>query len=446
MSGLVKALNSLPLVSTTEYSYLCPKTGYRVYQQPYKWFPVDNNIYQGRGTNRIRFDIPNTNIWNFTPGYITFDLTLTSDGIVLPPSILPPYVRMREGTWSFIQRARHLDNLQPIEEIFPYNLIYSFLWTFVQNQVYANQVGPDLLGIGTQTTRNLWGTQTRKFCLPINLSWITTGPFPAKYMRNTQSIELFLEDPSVCLESNCGALNYTMSNVEIHAFKMLPGFPGTEIGATFIHEWEESLAREIRSGQYKVMVDQWDWYQNASVQVTGDYLIPIKTAAIKGIYTVLSNVNNVGNPQIDYTMNTYPKLDVSQFYLKVFTMLYPEQPVECRGKAIEAYQFYLAYVNGWRISGFLNSDQPDFPNAINSVPVENDEFNSIAFAMIADFRSTRYKDAINPIFNTDSSSTDTRFYLRFDTAPPAGTSLYHFAQSSSIFGVDANGYTYCQLN
>lgn len=446
MSNLQKVMNSLPLAVTSEYSYLCPKTGYRVYQQPYKWFPVDNNIYQGRGTNRIRFDIPNTNIWNFTTGYLTFDLTLTSDGVVIPPSILPPYVRIREGTWSLIQRARHLDNLQPIEEQFPYNLIYSFLWTFVQNQSYANQIGPDLLGIGTQSTRNAWGTITKKFCLPINLSWISTGPFPAKYMRNTQSMEFFLEDPSVCLESNCGALNYTMSNVELHALKMLPGFPGTEISVMQSMEWEDMLYRSIRAGEYKVMVDQWDWYQNTPVQITGDYLIPIKTAAIKGIYTVLSNVNDTGNPQVNYTMNTYPKLAISQFYLKVFTMLYPEQPVECRDGAIEAYQFYLSFINAWRISGFLNSDQPDYPNAISSVPIESDEFNSIAFAMIADFRSTRYRDAINPIFNTDSSSTDTRFYLRFDAPPPAGTSLYHFALSSSIFGVDSNGNTYVLLN
>lgn len=445
MSALPKILNALPLVHTSEYQYVCPKTGYKVYQQPFKWFPVDNNQYQGRGTNRIRFDIPNTNIWNLIPGYLSFDLTLSSDGIVIPPSVLPPYVRIRQGTWSLINRARHLDNLQPIEEIFPYNIIYNFLWTFKQSSDYANAVGPDLMGIGTKNQRNIWGAGTFKFLMPIYLGWIRAGPFPAKYMKNTQSIEFFLEDPSVCLESNCGALNYTMSNVELHAYKMLPGFPGTEMSIESL-AWEETLRRQIDSGEYKVMIDYWDWYQNTPVQITGDYLVPIKTAAIKGIFTVLSNVNNVGNPQIDDTMNTYLKLQTSQYYLKVFTNLYPEQPVECRGMAIEAYMFYLNYVNAWKIGGFLNEDQPDFPNSQSDVPVSIQEFNDIAFAMIADFRSTRYRDCINPIFNTDSSTTDTRFYLRFDAPPPAGTSLYHIAESSAIYGLTSRGETYAQLN
>jgi hypothetical protein len=445
MQPLARILQTLPTVSTSEYQWLCPKTGYKVYQQPYKWFTVDNNNYQGRGTNRIRFDIPNTHIWNFTTGYISFFLTLHSDGIVQPPSVLPPYVRIRQGVWSLIQRARHLDNMQMIEEQFPYNILYNFLWRFVQNQEYGNQIGPDLLGIGTQATRNGWGTITKKFLMPVNLSWLRAGPFPAKFMKHMQSIEFFLEDPNTCLESNCGNLNYTISTVEFHAYKMLPGLPGTEEPGNYF-AWENTVRNSIESGEYKIMLDQWDFYQNTPVQITGDYLIPVKTAAIKGIYTVISNVNNVGNPQVNNTMTDFVKQTLAQYQLKFFSNFYPEQPVECRVEAIEAYMFYLNYVNGWRISGFLNADQPDFPNAINSVPVNVEDFNGTGFVMIADFRSTRYRDSINPILNTDNSNTDTRFYARFDAPPNAGTSFYHFAESSSIVGLTTRGETYQILN
>jgi hypothetical protein len=250
----------------------------------------------------------------------------------------------------------------------------------------------------------------------------------------------------VCLESNCGNLNYTISNVEIHAYKMLPGMPGVTTNVIHGMVWEDQFRRQIESGEYRVMVPYWDWYQNTPVQITGDYLIPVKTAGIKSIVTVESNVNNVGNPQVDDTMNTFLKNAVSQYQLKVFTLQYPEQPVECRVDAKEAYMFYLNFVNAWRMEGYINARQPDFPNAINDVPVEIDEFNTTAFAMIADFRSERYHDVINPIFNTDTSTTDTRFYLRYDVAPPVGTCLYHFVESNAIFGLTSKGETLAILN
>lgn len=447
MSALPRILSSLPTIETDEYKIDQPKMGVHVYQQPWKFFPVDNNVYKGRGQNRVRFEIPNSCIFNFGPGYLTVDVTLESNGVLLPPigPLLPAYLRLRNGIWSCINRARHLDNLQPIEEIFPYNLIYGFKWRFIQNQPYATAVGPDLLGIGTQANRNAWGAITKKYIIPLDLGWIRAGPFPAKYMRNAQSIELFLEDPSVCMETNLGSPNYTFSNMELHVYKMLPGFPGVE-NQIQGNLWEDSLRREIQSGNYRVMIDYWDWYQNTPLAVQGDYLIPIKTACIKSITSVFANVNSVGNTQINDTMVVYPKLDVSQYFLKIFTNLFPEQPVECRDNAIEAYMFYLNWINTWKINAFPTGDQPTFPNAITDIPIDIDTFNASAFLMNADFRSTRYRNCINPILNTDTSTTDTRIYVRFDVPPPAGTCMYHFAESSAIIGLTNQGDTYVNLN
>lgn len=445
MSALPRVLSALPVVQTDEYGYICPKTGVHVYQQPYISFPVDNNQYRGRGQNRIRFDIPNSCIFNFSSGYISFDVTLQTDGIVQPPSILPPYQRLRNGIWSVAQRLRHLDNLQPIEEIFPYNLIYSFKFVFQQNQPYAQTVGPDLLGVGTTANRNAWGLITKRYVMPIGLNWITSGPFPAKFLRNTQSIEIYLEDPNVCMETNCGNANYIISNCEIHCYKLLPGFPGVDNAISSV-AWEDGFKRSIMAGEYRVMIDCWDWYQNTPLAITGDYLVPIKTACIKGIYTVFANVNNVGDTQVNNTMTTFPKLDLSQFFLKVFTNLWPEQPVECRNNAIDAYMFYMNWLNAWKIDAFPTGDQPTYPNAIVSIPISIDTFNQSAFACIADFRSTKFKEAINPILSTDQSNTETRIYLRFNTPPPAGSCAYHFSESSAIIGITANGETYAQLN
>jgi hypothetical protein len=438
---LARILNTIPTVTTDEYRLDGPKMGEYVCQSPWITYPVDNGRYQGRGQNKFRFDIPDTGIFNFNSSYIKVTVTTSNNGTKINPADpTAPYVRVRQGIWSIINKMRHLDNLQPIEEIFPYNLIYGFKWRYFQNQPYANSVGPYLLGIGTKANRNLWGSQSWEYVVPCDLSWIRAGPFPAKLMLNTQSIEITLEDPNVCLESNMLGLNYEVTNVELHVDKMLPYFPGSD---TMIQgqAWEEKIKRTIESGEYKVMVDKWDWYQNLPVAISCDFIIPIKKALLEWVVTVFSNVASIGDPTVDDTMITYPKLDCVQYYMKIFTNMFPEQPVECRNQAIAAYEFYLQMLNAWKMNGFPTSDQPTFPNAICDVPIDLVTFNANTFFMSVDLRSTRYRDCINPLVNTDNTSTDMRFYLRLNSAPPANTSIYHFAHSKMVIALTPRGET-----
>lgn len=438
-------INSLPTAHDGEFKIDYPKVGKNVYREPYWWNPIDNGSYSGNGNKQIRIDIPKEHIWDFTTAYLSADVVVTSNGI--PVNANPGYIRLANGTWNMFERVRHLSNLQPIEEMYPYNLIFNFQWIFEQSQEYENLYG-ELFGVGTQAQRNAWATGVRRYHFPIDLGWINSGPFPAKYINPLQSIEILLADPNQCIESNYGNLGYTLSNVQLHAYKLTQKFPGVINDARGI-SWEEGFARLIRSGGYKVMLDYWDWYQNAPLSQQGDYLIPVKTAAIQGIYTVLGNSNNISNPLLNDRLLTYPKLNVNQYWLRVFQKLYPEQPVECRDNAIEAYQFYVNWVNCWHFSGFPSNDPSD-PDPITEIPLSISEFNTDAFAMIADFRSVRKVPSINPLFNTDSSTSDIRFYLRFETGPapnpPVGTCLYHFVRSSSIFGITPDGNVYTQLN
>lgn len=438
---LARILSNLPTVTTDEYRLDCPKMGEHVCQSPWIMYPVDNGRYQGRGQNKFRFDIPDTGIFNFGSSYIKVTVTTSNNGTKINPADpTAPRVRVRQGIWSIINKMRHLDNLQPIEEIYPYNLTYSLKWRYFQNQTYANAVGPYLLGIGTQANRDLWGSQTYSYVLPCDLSWIRAGPFPAKYMLNTQSIEITLEDPNVCLESNMLGLNYEVTNVELHVDKMLPSFPGVE-SILQLPPWEDKIKRTIESGDYRVMVDKWDWYQNLPVAISCDFIIPIKKALLEWIITVFSNVANIGDPTVNDTMISYPKLDCVQYYMKIFTNMFPEQPVECRDTALAAYQFYLQMLNAWRMNGFPTGDQPTYPNAICDVPIDLVTFNLNTFFMSIDLRSTRYRDCINPLVNTDNTSTDMRFYLRLNSSPPANTSLYHFAHSKMIIALTPRGET-----
>ena len=445
MSQLSRVLSALPKAETDEYKIAFPRMGENVFRQPWKFFAADNNLTRGRGHTRLRFEIPNTNVFDFSSGYISFDVSIESNGIVEAPSVLPAYKRIRNGIWSLVQRAKHLDNMQTIQETYPYNLIYGLKWAMLQNRPYGSTVGPDLMGIGTATQRNAWGETTVRFVLPLDLGWFKAGPFPAKYMKHQQAIELTFEDPNVCIESNCGALNYTVSNAEFHCYKLLPSWPGVENQIEGI-AWEERLKRTIQSGDYRVMADWWDFFQNTPIAIQGDYILPIKTACIKGIYTTFANVNDISNPQVNDTMINFPKYDLDQFFFKIFSTHFPEQAIEARGKGIEPYMLYLNWLNAWKIDGFPTGDQPTFPNAITDIPVSLQLFNTFSFVCVGDFRSTRFRDAINPILNTLGSTADVRMYLKFLSAPPVGTSTNHFTESSVIFGLTPTGETYTQLN
>lgn len=431
----------LPLTDGSEYKITHPKVGVAVYNEPYFWNPIDNGTYSARGNNRIRFDIPNSDIWNFQIAWMAVDLTITTDGI--PTDLNPAYQRMSNGIWNAIERVRHLSNLAPIEEIYPYWNIYSWQWVFEQNDIIEQTFGTQF-GVATQAERNAWGLITKRFILPLDLGWLSSGPFPAKLLASTHSVELFLIPPSQFVETNCGNVNFTFSNMELHAYKLTSKFPGVINEFTGI-TWEEGFTRMVRAGKYEVMLDYWDWYQNNNLTVQGDYLIPVKTAAIQGIYTVFGNVNTLADTLTNDRQMTFPKHDISQFQLKIFSKLFPEQPVDCRDDAFQAYQFYLNDVNGWFISGFPAVD-PTSPDAINEAPIKIAEFNNDAFVMIFDFRSIRKVPSINPIFNSDVYTGDIRLTVRFNVAPPAGTCLYHLVRSSSIFKVTPSGDVEVQLN
>ncbi len=434
-------MNRLSEADTSEYRVNTPKMGITVYNEPYYWNPIDNGTYSARSNNRIRIDIPNTDIWNFQNGWLAADLTLSSDGI--PTDGNPAYLRMGNGSWNAFERVRHLSNLSPIEEMYPYWSLYSFQWIFEQSEIIEQSFHTEL-GIGTQASRNTWGAITKRFIFPLDLGWISAGPFPAKYVNATQSVEFFLADPNQFIESNCGNLNFVLSNVEMHAFKMTNKFPNlvNEYRGT---SWEEGFARFVRSGSYEVMLDYFDWYQNTPIAQQGDYLVPVKTAAIQSICTVFGNVLEISNPLINDRILTFPKLSVGQYQYKIFSKLYPEQPVDCRNEGFQPYQFYLNYVNAWTINGFPGAI-PNSPDAINEAPVKLIEFNTDAFAMIADFRSTKKVSSINPIFNSDASTGEIRINIRFDAAVPAGTCTYHIVRSSSIFGLKADGTPWVALN
>ena len=431
-----------PMADDSELRYQCPKLGKYVFREPYWWNPIDNGTYRGRGNKQLRIDIGSENIYDFEDAYLAVDIEIKHNGIAVGPD--PGYVRLANGAWNIVERARHLNNMKPIEEIYPYNLTYNKEWVLKQPADLQSN-GATFAGIGTKNQREIWASEIRTYRIPIMLGWINAGPFPAKYLCEKQSIEFLMADPSQCIESNYGDLDYIVSKVELHANKLCERFPGIHNGMQH-SSWEAGFAEVIRRGEYAVMFKSYDWYQNAPLVNTGDYLVPIKTRAIDKIETVFGNTLDLTNPLIDDRLLTYPKLDTVQFWIRIFDRLYPEQPVECRKEAIEAYQFYLSSVNAHALSGFPNSD-PTKPDPINEQPVTVEEFNSDSFVMVTDFRSLLKTHSINPVFDTDFSRTDIRFYLRLETGTviPPGACLYHFATSSAIIGIK-DGKAYQKLN
>lgn len=448
MQSTSSVIARLPQVQDHEYAVTLPKIGVIVYNEPYYWNPIDNGTYNANSNNRIRIDIPNTDIWNFQNAWLAVDLAITSNGIAVDAN--PPYVRMSNGIWNAVERVCHLSNLSRIEEQFPYWQLFSYQWVFEQSE-QVEQTFRGVLGIGTQAQRNAWamnggpatGGVKKRFVIPLDLGWISSGPFPAKYINTLQSIEIFLQNPNQFIESNCGNLNFSISNVEMHAYKMTAKFPNVvnELRGT---TWEDGFRNFIRSGNYSVMLDYFDWYQNTPIAQQGDYLIPVKTAAIQGIYTVFGNIQDVSNPLINERLLTFPKLNISQFQLKIFSKMFPEQPVDCRDDAFQAYWFYLNQIGGWRINAFPGLDPMN--DSMNEVSVLIENFNTDSFVAVFDFRSVKKVPSINPIFNADNSTGEVRINLRFDSPVPAGTCTYHIVRSSSIFGLTAEGTPWTALN
>src|SRR6201985_3122746 len=155
----------------------------------------------------IRIAIPNGSIYDTRNGYLTFNAAITKTG--------GTYARFASGIFSMFNRIRVLAGATGIKDIRDYDRITTILTELFQPILSTGNVGVTSMGFGTQAQRNALGSGADYAC-PLYSGVFGTELLPFDNIPNQIWLELYLEDPTACVETDGTLPITTISNIIFH--------------------------------------------------------------------------------------------------------------------------------------------------------------------------------------------------------------------------------------
>lgn len=373
------------------------------------WYPESSGTFSSDGNKVIRFELPDLGCYDFQRSAMYMIITVEQT-----PALVDPYVRFPNGIWNIFNRVRHLDGAAPVEDRNDSNIIDSFWWLFQQDPTVAQSLGDSLLGFGTETERSARAiagtTESKQYAIPYPLNFLTSGIMPLrKFLK--QYVEFYLAPPNTYIETNGTNTVVRVTGVEWH-FSQIEG-----------DAYVRRLENDVDSGRFQVSFDGWQLFQNANLTVNNNLVISHRSRAFKGVFTKFRQGNELNDTSVNQKFWTHPKLGCIDYQYRILGDLWPELPVDCRGKGHRNYIDYLKWTNTWH----ANAHSKDAPN------VDIVEFNDTAFVVMGDFtndpRTIEKPWVINNI-STSKMNTDLQLNVRFDVPPPAGYVADHLINYS----------------
>lgn len=200
-------LGTLPIVIPDSIKFATPKQGPPGTRKEFR-LPPAASTYATNTDNIVRFFFNNDSVIDFTRGGIAFDLTITAPGAT--------YVRLAQGVWSIFNRVRLTTGVE-LEDIREYGRLHSSLFEMYREPDVGAVLG-EVYGYGTQAERNTWGaTAANDYMMPLLAGLFLSGPLPMGIFSQRVQLELYLEDPLRCVETDsAGPVVITLTNVYFH--------------------------------------------------------------------------------------------------------------------------------------------------------------------------------------------------------------------------------------
>lgn len=393
-----------------------------------------DNVNSSNGNNIIHFDLP-AETMDLRNGFLIVTVTLSKTG--------GTYVRLAQGSWSWIDYIRVSAGGGYDDRIQYYNRCYSMLWNTTVSAEVQSTIGQDLLGLGTQATRNTWGADTNgtQYVIPIRCGLLNQGFLPLKNLctpTNGQSVfvEIVIDNPANFMETDGTNPQITITNCR-WSYDQLIGDSERSSGADM---FEAAIASEISRGLvlgYK----HWATYQQPVINSSSDIPINSKVSSLNAIITTIVDGANLNNTAVNDKFTTWPKIfsnaaTYNTFQWQINNNWIPFEPIDCTNDALRAFMHLLRFQGVWESKGIMQ-----FP-----APVTLDAFNDDQFVLVGDFYSAgrniwRIQDEERQFndLNIFTSQTYPLLRVELNAAPPAQTIAYNFVHHNVIVTVDSRG-------
>jgi hypothetical protein len=371
--------------------------------------PSDNNTY-GTNTQRIvKFVIPNEHIVDFRQGYVAFDLTVTVTG--------GTYARLAQGVWSAFDRVRIKGATSgEVEDLRMYNLLQTVLYEALVEEGISGTLGESLWGVGTTVQRNAWAAGKR-YGMPLLCGLLSKSVLPLKFMTDVIEVELYLADPSTCVETDGSDPVITLNNLKLHYEKIRAD-----------RAYEQNLKDQIATKGINFHFKSYEHFGNNVTAARTSNQINHRADSVDFVINLFRDQNTMNDPTVNDKFLTWGKNNVTQYQTMINGERHPEEPIECQGDAIQAYITLLKWQRKWVVDG-LKEDPPTIDGAA---------FNSNKFLMIQDLRAHLESDVINPR-GTATHSADMQLDVLMSAAPGTPLQLDSFVGYHMVVNISPSG-------
>jgi hypothetical protein len=361
--------------------------------------PSASALYSSSTEKIVRFYFNNDGLIDCRKGYIAFDLNLTVTG--------GTYQRLSQGVWSIFDRVR-LTVGEELEDILEYNLLSSLLFESLRDEDIGDVIGPSCYGFATQAERNTFGQQpTTSYAMPLFVGFFGTGVLPVGLLKQRLQLELYLADPTKCVETDGSNPIITLTNLYFHYDDLALG------------EAMQAELFSVAQGGIQYPFRKFTHYTQPIISARNNLVIPHAGAGIETLLHVIRRSDNQSVMTTNDKFLTYLALTVTDHQLRINSDLYPPERTDCTGP--QAYVQYLKYIDKWLLNGVFRN-----PPAISI-----SEYQTTRFIIVNQIETYPDEGLINPM-TTQTAGSNMFLMLNMSLAPSIPVSLDTFVQSYGV--------------
>lgn len=338
----------------------------------------EQNLYASNNNRLVRFPIPNSYLLDTRYGYITFNCTVTVTG--------GTFLQIAQGIFSIFNRLRIIQGSTAIEDILDWNRIYAALWEMTVPFLVTSAIANPAMGFGTQLQRQAQ-TNNYFFVLPLFSGVLNTELLPLQNINNGLWLELYIEDPTKCIETDGATPIITVTSLLFHVERL-------ELDPSYM----AFIRSFVASNGLTLGFHTWTRYVNVlATSSRQDIQINHRSSSLNGILNFFINSATLNTTtSLDKFLN-WIQLTETQTQLFINQVIFPDEPIDVSyANAIEGYQAYCRWEKKWKLNGFLDI----------APVISIQAFNNNRFVQIDDLEPyPEEDDLVNPFTTLTNNAT-----------------------------------------
>lgn len=328
-------LAKFPMVVPDAVKFPQSKKILRARRTPIK-IRAENQTYSSNNNKQIRILFPNNALYDLRCGYLTCDITVTTTG--------GTYRRLAQGSFSAFERLHILFGSAEIEDLRDYNRLQNIIWNTTVLPEVTSAIGINM-GFGTQGQRNVWATG-QNLVVPLHSGVLNSCLWPTHAMNGGMIIELYIADPTTCVETDGTVPIITISNLILHVERL----ELDQNYMSFVKSFIQSYGLQIGFPSYERYVNSMNTGSQQNLTINN------RNSSVDGFYNIFVNSSEISNTTVNDKFILWTNsINLTQYNMLINGMIFPDEPVDAlTNNSQEPYQIYCRNAGKWKLNGQIS--------------------------------------------------------------------------------------------